>query len=190
MEVRLTLQLRCWIPFIQMRPDELCNSGTVSPGAASLLASSAFFVPLALSLSSTPSPDHPRVFYWYRSLRKPWFKPPDWVIPLAWTGIEGSLAVAGYRLLRSRPSSKRQSALGLLSWNIFMIGGWGRLFFKQRNLALSTAAAATMIGTGVQFVRRAKQVDPVASRAGIPFVAWVSFATVLTAAIWALNRRR
>jgi benzodiazapine receptor len=71
-----------------------------------------------------------------------------------------------------------------------MIGGWSRLFFKRRNLALSTLASATMIGTGVEFVRQAKRVDPVASRAAVPFVAWVSFATVLAAAIWDLNRRR
>jgi len=126
---------------------------------------------------------------WYRSLRKPWFKPPDWVIPVAWTGIEASLAMAGYRLLRSQPSSARRRALAFLSWNILMIGGWSRLFFKHRNLALSTVAAASMIGTGVELARQAKQVDPVAARATIPFVAWVSFATVLTATIWSLNRR-
>jgi translocator protein len=155
-----------------------------------VLASSAFWVPVALSASSAPTPAHPRVFFWYRSLRKPWFKPPDWLIPIAWTGIEGSLALAGYRLLRSRASPARRSALGLLAWNISMIGGWSRLFFKRRNLALSTVAAATMIGTGFELVRQAKRVDPAASRATIPFVAWVSFATILTAAIWRLNRRR
>jgi tryptophan-rich sensory protein len=143
-----------------------------------------------MSASSVPAPNHPRIFFWYRTLRKPWFKPPDWVIPVAWTGIEGSLAVAGYRLLRAQPGAARRSALALLSWNVFMIGGWSRLFFKHRNLALSTAAAASMIGTGVALARQSKRVDPVAARATIPFVAWVSFATVLTATIWSLNRRR
>lgn len=71
-----------------------------------------------------------------------------------------------------------------------MIGGWSRLFFKRRRLAVSTVAAASMVATGAEFVRQAKEVDTVASRAGIPFVAWVSFATVLTAGIWSLNRRR
>jgi tryptophan-rich sensory protein len=71
-----------------------------------------------------------------------------------------------------------------------MIGGWSRLFFKRRDLGVSTVAAATMVATGVEFVRQAKHVDTAASRAGIPFVAWVSFATVLTAALWSLNSRR
>jgi benzodiazapine receptor len=166
------------------------DTSEVPTGAAAVLAASAFVVPLALSASSTPSPNHPREFVWYTTLRKPWFKPPDWLVPLAWFGIEGTLAFAGYRLLRSRPSPARQNALALLTWNILMIGGWSRLFFKRRNLGLSTVAAATMVATGAEFVRQAKRVDPATSRAGIPFVAWVSFATVLTATIWGLNRRR
>jgi translocator protein len=166
------------------------ESENVSASGAAVLASMAFLVPLALSASSTPSPNHPRVLSWYLSLKKPWFKPPDWVIPLAWTGIETSLAVAGYRLLRLPSSFERQRAFALLSWNVFMIGGWSRLFFKRRNLAVSTVAAATMIATGVEFARHAKRVDPPAGRAAVPFIVWVSFATVLTATIWGLNRRR
>jgi tryptophan-rich sensory protein len=162
----------------------------LSKPAAAAVASAAFVVPFVLSASSTPSPTHPRVLLWYWSLRKPTFKPPDWVIPAAWIGIEGGLATAAYRLLRAPPVAHRRRALSLLSWNVLMIGGWSRLFFKRRNLALSTGAAATMIATGAAFVRQAKDVDPVAARAGIPFLVWVSFATVLTASIWGMNRSR
>ena len=162
----------------------------MAPATAATLAAGAFLIPLALSASSSPSPNHPRVFLWYRSLRTPSFKPPDWLIPLAWFGIEVALATAAYRLLRASRSPGRQRALAWLSWNIVTIGGWSELFFKRRSLALSTVAAASMVGTGAQFVREARQFDTVASRAGMPFVAWVSFATVLTATIWRLNRRR
>jgi tryptophan-rich sensory protein len=147
-------------------------------------------VPLALSASTSPSPNHPRVMAWYLTLRMPRFKPPIWVIPLVWFGIEGALATAAYRLLRSAPTAPRGRALSLLSWNVFMIGGWSRLFFKRGRLGMSTVAAAAMVATGVEYVRQANRADPVAARAGIPFVAWVSFATVLTATIWSLNRRR
>ena len=162
----------------------------ISAGVAAVLASSAFVVPFALSASSTPSPNHPRIESWYSLLKKPWFKPPDWVIPVAWFGIEGSLATAAYRLLRSTPTPARRNALALWSWNVFMIGAWSRLFFKRRNLALSTVAAATMVATGAEFTRQAKRANPAAARAGVPLIVWVSFATALTATIWALNRRR
>jgi tryptophan-rich sensory protein len=126
---------------------------------------------------------------WYRSLREPRFKPPDWVFPLAWAGIEGSLARAAYRLLRTESSAQRSKALGWLGWNVFMIGAWSRLFFQRRNLPASTLAAATMVVSSVAFVNAARPVDRSAARAGLPLVAWLGFATVLTATIWKLNSR-
>jgi tryptophan-rich sensory protein len=71
-----------------------------------------------------------------------------------------------------------------------MIGGWSRLFFKRRNLGQSTLAAATLVASSVAFVEAAKPIDRTASRAGLPLVGWVAFATVLTATIWGLNSRR
>ncbi len=127
---------------------------------------------------------------WYLTLRQPFFKPNDALIPLAWFAIEGCLARGVYRLMQAAPSAERQRALGLMGWNIFMIGSWSRLFFGRRSLAVSTVAAASMIATGAAYVHEAKKVDLKAARAGVPFVAWVSFATVLTGTIWALNRRR
>jgi tryptophan-rich sensory protein len=63
-----------------------------SPLACIAIASGAFIVPLARSASSSPSPNHPRILFWYWSLRKPFFKPKDWVVPVAWLGIEAALA--------------------------------------------------------------------------------------------------
>jgi translocator protein len=165
------------------------ESHRCSPAAAALLAAGAFAVPAALSIDTSPTPKHPRTMRWYRALRQPFFKPPDALIPLAWTAIECALAAAMYRLLRSAPSAARSRAVALLAWNITAIGGWSRLFFLQRNLPISTLTAATMVASGAAFVQQARQVDPTAARAGVPFVAWVAFATLLTASIWQLNRR-
>jgi tryptophan-rich sensory protein len=172
------------------RQAETSDAQPVSRALAAALASGAFIVPLAMSASSSPSPNHPRVMAWYFSLRKPWFKPPDWLIPIAWAGIEAAYATAAYRLLRAAPSGARQRALMLLSWNVFTIGAWSQLFFKHRSLGASTVAASAMIATGAEYVRQSKAVDRQAARLGSPFVVWVSIATVLTAAIWGLNRRR
>lgn len=162
----------------------------VARPVAAVLAASAFLVPLALSASTSPSFEHPRVMVWYRSLRQPWFKPPDVAVPLAWTAIEAGLARSAYRLLRAAPSSARTRSLSLWAWNVAMIGAWSHLFFGRRNLPVSSVAALGMVVTGAAFVQQARQVDAPAARAGVPFVAWVSFATVLTAALWRLNRQR
>ncbi len=163
-------------------------SGAVRPLLAALLASSAFVVPAALSASTSPTPNHPRTFFWYRRLDKPAYKPPDVAIPIAWTLIESALAFAGYRLLRRPSSAGRSRSLAWLASNILSIGGWSRLFFGGRNLPASTVAAAAMIGGGAAYVAQARKVDRTAAVAGIPFVAWVAFATVLTGALWRRNR--
>jgi benzodiazapine receptor len=77
-----------------------------------------------------------------------------------------------------------------LSVNVLMIGGWSRLFFGRRNLAQSTVAAAAMVGSSIAYVRQAQKVDNFAARAAAPFAGWVTFATIHTASIWALNSKR
>ena len=155
---------------------------------AVVLAAGAYGLPFLLSRSTSPTPDHPRVWVWYRLLRQPKFKPPDIVIPIAWTLIETGLAAAAYRLMRKPSTSHRNTSLALLAGNVAAIGGWSRLFFGGRNLPASTIAAAAMIGTGVAYVAEARKTDQVAAAAGVPLIAWVAFATVLTAAIWRRNR--
>lgn len=156
--------------------------------AAVSLALLAYAVPLAMSYSTTPSPNHPQIMAWYLTLKQPKFKPPDIAIPVAWTLIETALAVAAYRLLRKPSSDSRTASLALLSGNVVAIGGWSRLFFGRQNLPASTLAAAAMVGTGAAYVSAARPVDALASSLGKPLVGWVAFATVLTAAIWQRNR--
>lgn len=160
----------------------------LSKVSALCLSSAALIVPTLLSRSTSPSPDHPRILLWYRTLRKPSWKPADAVIPLAWLGIESTLAAASYRLLRTPSSPARNVSLALLAGNILGIGVWSRLFFGRRNLPVSTAASAALLGGGIAYVVTARKVDSVAAVEGLPLVAWVGFATVLTAAIWRRNR--
>jgi len=148
----------------------------------------AYVVPLLLSRSTSPTPDHPRILLWYKALRTPRYKPPDLAIPIAWAAIESALALAAYRLLRRPPERARNRALAWLSANIVGIGAWNRVFFGHRRLGSSTVAAAALVGTAGAYVAQAKPVDRVSAASGLPLVAWLAFATVLTADIWRRNR--
>ena len=163
--------------------------GDVPPVVAATLASGAYVLPYVLSRSTTPSPDHPRVFFWYRWLDKPAIQPPDVAIPVTWVAIETGLAYAGYRLLRKPSSPLRNRALALLAGNVLGIGGWSRLFFGSRNLPLSTSAAVALAAGSAVYVQAVRRVDRPAARASAPLLVWVCFATVLTAALWRRNAR-
>lgn len=160
----------------------------VSKALALGLASAAWLVPAMMSGSTSPSPNHPRVLLWYKTLRQPPWKPPDIAIPLAWIGIETCMAAAAFRLLRRPGGPARNASLGWLATNVVGIGGWSWLFFGKRSLPLSTAAATALLGTSVAYVVSARDEDQTAAAQGLPLVAWVAFATVLTASIWRRNR--
>ena len=115
-------------------------------------------------------------------------QPPDIAIPIAWVAIESGLAYAGYRLLRRPSSPARARALALLVGNILGIGGWSRIFFGGRNLPVSTVAAGCLLATSTLYLNEVRKVDRPAARASVPLLAWVGFATVLTAALWRRNR--
>lgn len=172
----------------------LHRGAPLPPLAAAALSSAALLLPVAAGWAF--GPQRPSAFVWYATLRMPRWKPPDMVIPMAWTLIDSALAVAAYRLLRSpggpgpQQQQARHEALAWLALNVSLIGGWSAVFFGARHLPASVLVAAAMVGTGSAAVRAAARVDPVAARASLPFVGWVGFATVLTTAICWLNRRR
>ena len=159
----------------------------LSKPAALALASAAWLVPALMSGSTAPSPNHPRVFLWYRTLRQPPWKPPDAAVPIAWIAIETCLAAAAYRLLRRPASDARDASLGWLATNVAGIGAWSWLFFGKRKLMASTVAAAGLLGTSVAYVAATRKEDTTAAAEGLPLVAWLAFATILTASIWRRN---
>lgn len=166
------------------------NEAGMSRGLAAGLAIGAVVAALAVGGRSSPTPDNPGTRRWYRKLDKPGFTPPKPVFPIAWTGIETALAYGGYRLMREEPSPQRTAALAFWAANQVGIAGWSEVFFGQREPGWATVASAALGATAAGYVITANKVDPPAARAGIPLVAWVAFATLLSEEIWRRNDQR
>jgi tryptophan-rich sensory protein len=166
-------------------PDK--NAG-MPPALAATIASSAYLLPYFISRSASPSPDHPEIWLWYRTLKKPSFNPPDAVFPIVWGCIETALAWSGYRMLRQPSTPARNRSLALLATNVVGIGAWSRLFFGSRNLPASTVASAALGVSAAAYVAQAAKVDKKAAAAALPLVGWVFCATILAASVWQKNR--
>lgn len=159
----------------------------VSPALAATLAIGAVAAALLIGKRASPTPDHPGTRRWYRRLDKPDFTPPSPAYPIAWTGIQASLAVGGYRLMRAEPSPHRTVALTLWTANQIGVAGWSEVFFGQRSPGWGTAASALLGASAAGYVASASETDKLAARLGIPLVAWVTFATLLAGEIWRRN---
>ena len=158
--------------------------------AAATIVAGVMGVSALVGRRNAPDKSHPGIRGWYRRLDKPSFTPPDAAFGAVWPALEAGLAVGGYRLLSASASTSRNLGVGLWLLNTGMIGGWTELFFRKRALGASTAASAMMMGTGAGYVVAASRVDRPAGLLGVPFVAWLGFATLLAEQVWQRNPDR
>lgn len=166
---------------------DLDERGGMSPVLAAGLAIGAVTAAALIGRRSSPTPDHPNTRRWYKRLDKPGFTPPAPAYGIAWAGIQAALAYGGYKLLRAEPSPARTTALTLWSGNQIGVGGWSKVFFGNRAPGWGTIASAALGANAMGYVAAASRVDKTAARTGMPLVAWVSFATLLSEEIWRRN---
>lgn len=163
----------------------------LSPIAAAAAVAGAIGLSAWLGTRHRPEPiTDPDTFRWYRGLQKPSFTPPDPVFGIVWPILQTGLAWGGYRLFRKPAEPRRDTAIGLWLVNVAMIGGWSELFFGGRKLGPAAGAAAGMVASGTAFTAAAARVDRKAAATGLPFVAWLGFATLLAEEVWRRNRDR
>ena len=144
--------------------------------------------PLAVGgASSVLTMDGLRV--WYRTIERPDWNPPDWVFGPVWTTLYLMMGIALVQVVRSdRDRIARWVGIGLFALQLGLNFGWSWIFFTNHDLggalieilALWLAIAATI--AAFMQVRRS------AAALLVPYLAWTTFATVLAATIWRLNR--
>ena len=175
------------VKLVAGHPPVTAGKGALSP----MLAFGAVGLVLGVSAiagrRNAPDPSHPRIRKWYRGLDKPGFTPPDAAFGAVWPVLETGLAVGGYRLLRQPSGPARNTAVGLWLLNTAMVGGWTELFFREKRLGASAAASGAMVASSAAYVAAAARVDKPSAAVGIPFVAWLGFATLLAERIWRDN---
>ncbi len=124
---------------------------------------------------------------WYQQLRKPSFNPPNWVFAPVWTALYIAMAVAAWRVWRARGLEGARSALVLFALQLALNLGWSILFFGLRQIGPAMIEILILLATLVATTLAFRRIDGIAALLLVPYVAWVSFATVLTAAVWRLN---
>jgi benzodiazapine receptor len=130
---------------------------------------------------------YPRIENWYATLAKPTWNPPNWVFGPVWSALYFCMAVAAWLVWRQGGFSGATLPLALFGVQLGLNVLWSCLFFGLQNpglafvevLLLWAAIAATM----VTFWQR----SVVAGILFVPYLAWVTFASVLNFTIWRLN---
>jgi tryptophan-rich sensory protein len=130
----------------------------------------------------------PKIPSWYAGLIKPSFSPPNWIFAPVWTLLYITMAVAVWRVsTRDIDAEMRKRAVLTFLGQLGLNALWPPAFFglESPRLALFViiALVSALALTVVVFFR----VDRIAGMLLLPCLAWVAFATLLNAAIVALN---
>ena len=125
---------------------------------------------------------------WYPLLNKPVWNPPSWVFGPAWTLLYTLMSIAAWRVWRRRDQVETGKALRFFFAQLVLNAFWSVLFFGLQNPQWALVEIIALWSVLAVIQRAFWRIDRIAGILWIPYLAWVSFATALNAAIWWLNR--
>lgn len=129
----------------------------------------------------------PKIPGWYASLVKPPFNPPPWVFGPVWTILYIAMSVAAWRVWLRAGRPGRLNALGWYFAQLALNALWSPVFFGMQQPGLALGVILALLAALAFTVVRFWPLDRLAAWMLLPYLAWVSFATILNASIVALN---
>ena len=123
---------------------------------------------------------------WYASLQKPVFNPPNWVFGPVWSVLYTLQAISLY-LLCVRRYKRKNELLTLFGVQLGLNALWSVVFFGLHSPEAALVIIATLWGLIFHIIMRSRKVSKIAGNILWPYLAWVSFATLLNIAIALLN---
>ena len=124
---------------------------------------------------------------WYVTLHKPFFNPPNYLFGPVWTTLYILMGISFYMILQSRNSKYKKGAIYLFCIQLFLNFCWSFIFFKFQYLGLALIEIIMMWISILAMIIWFTKLNKTAAYLQIPYLCWVSFATVLNASLWYLN---
>jgi tryptophan-rich sensory protein len=121
----------------------------------------------------------------YTQLSKPLWAPPGWVFGPVWSTLYALMAVAAWLVWRA-PVAKG-AALGLFGLQLAANVLWSWLFFAWHQGALASVEVLVLLALIVATAAAFWRISRVAALLLVPYLGWVSFASVLTWMVWRSN---
>ncbi len=126
---------------------------------------------------------------WYAAIQRPAFTPPAWVFAPVWTTLYILMGVAAFLVWRRGLDSKAvRVALAWFLGQLVLNTLWSPVFFGWHRIGLALIVLVLLWVFLAVTVWRFAGISKVAAGLLIPYLLWVSFAGVLNASIWWLNR--
>lgn len=124
---------------------------------------------------------------WYALLDKPWFQPPGWVFPIAWSALYVMLGLAIALVIHARGARFRGYAVALFIVAFLLNLTWSPVFFGLHRPMMALAIIVGMFVAALATTIAFGRVRAAAAWLMVPYLAWLCFAGILNFEIIRLN---
>ena len=125
---------------------------------------------------------------WYALANKPWFNPPSWIFAPVWTTLYVLMGIAFFLVWKSEPTNLiKKTAIVLFAFQLLLNFFWSFIFFKLQQPGWAFAEIILMWVMILLTILWFGKVNTAAAWLLVPYISWVSFASVLNYSIWRLN---
>ena len=125
---------------------------------------------------------------WYATLHKPSFNPPNYLFGPVWTILYMLMGISLYLILQSPKTDARNTALIIFAFQMALNFSWSFLFFYFKWPGIAFIEILIMWIAIIMMILTFYRISPPAAYMQVPYLLWVSFASVLNGAIWYLNK--
>ena len=125
---------------------------------------------------------------WYAGLNKPFFNPPNWIFGPVWTLLYILMGIAFYLVLTTKTAKRlRQTAIIYFVIQMALNAGWSIVFFSWQQPLVALVVVVGLWLSIVACIISFQKINILAARLLYPYLAWVTFASLLNMAIVLLN---
>ncbi len=125
---------------------------------------------------------------WYSSLQKPFFTPPNSIFGPVWTILYTVMGVALYIVwISDKKKSKKNTAIKFFMIQLFLNFLWSVVFFGMRTPEAGFITILLLWGSILLTITSFHKVSPFAAYLLVPYLIWVSYASLLNLFVVILN---
>lgn len=124
---------------------------------------------------------------WYESLRKPSWRPPNWLFAPAWTVLYAMIAVSGWLVWTTAAPGERLLPMSVYGLQLVLNAIWSGIFFGMKRMKLALGEMALLWLSIAVNIAVFWPLHKMAALMLVPYLAWVSFAFMLNRALVKLN---
>jgi len=131
----------------------------------------------------------PKIDGWYAGIHKPSFTPPGWLFGPVWTLLYVLMGIALYLVWRKGLAAKGvKIAIAVFLVQLALNALWSFAFFGAESPLAGLVVVVALWAMIAASIAAFAPVSRTAAALLVPYILWVSFATILNASIYFLNR--